>query len=53
MKENDKDFIGLYLEKEVKDELNKIAKKNKRSLSSEVAMIIEKSLKEIKDGEDR
>lgn len=42
----EKKFLGVYLEKQVKDKLIALAKKNKRSVSAEVALRIEQSIKE-------
>lgn len=49
-----KKFLGLYVEKYIKDKLISIAKKNKRSVSAEVVLRIEESIKEdLNDNENK
>lgn len=48
-----KKLLGVYLEKGVKDKLASIAKNSKRSISSEAALRIEKSIEEDKTYGDK
>lgn len=48
MKE-DREFLGIYLEKDIKRKLSELAKQNKRSVSAEAGLRIELSMKEKKE----